>query len=81
MLAVTAIVAVVAVILGVQANHAPTPQADTRFREATSLRLVSEAQSMLAGTRSGGACPPTNNWLWHDDLRKRLMTAHCSMLC
>ena len=29
-------------------------QADTRFREATSLRLVSEAQSMLAGTRSGG---------------------------
>ena len=30
-------------------------QADTRFREATSLRLVSEAQSMLAGTRSGGA--------------------------
>ena len=29
-------------------------QADARFREATSLRLVSEAQSMLAGTRSGG---------------------------
>ena len=53
MLAVTAIVAVVAVILGVQANHA-RKQADARFREATSLRLVSEAQSMLAGTRSGG---------------------------
>ena len=29
-------------------------QADTRFREATSLRLVSEAQPMLAGTRPGG---------------------------
>ncbi len=53
MLAVTAVVAVVAVILGVQANHARN-QADARFREATSLRLVSEAQSMLAGTRSGG---------------------------
>ena len=24
------------------------------FREATALRLISEAQSMLAGTRSGG---------------------------
>ena len=52
-LAVTAVIAVVAVILGVQANNAQH-QADTRFREATSLRLVSEAQSMLAGTRSGG---------------------------
>ena len=53
MLAVTAVIAVVAVILGVQANNA-RHQADARFREATSLRLVSEAQSMLAGTRSGG---------------------------
>ena len=64
-LAVTAIVAVVAVILGVQANQA-RKEADTRFREATSLRLVSEAQSMLAGTRSGG------------DVRafQQLLTAH-----
>ena len=54
MLAVTAIIAVVAVILGVQANHA-RKQADARFREATSLRLVSEAQPMLAGARPGGA--------------------------
>ena len=59
-LAVTAIVAVVAVILGVLANHErkraniAREQADTRFREATSLRLVSEAPSMLAGTRPGG---------------------------
>ena len=30
-------------------------QADARFREATSLRLVAEAQPMLAGARSGGA--------------------------
>jgi WD40 repeat protein len=52
-LAVTVIIALVAVILGVQANHA-RKQADTRFREATSLRLVSEAQPMLAGTRSDG---------------------------
>ena len=57
-LAVTAVVAVVAVILGVQADHArkqadvARQQADARFREATSLRLVSEAQQMLAGTRS-----------------------------
>ena len=59
-LAVTAIIAVVAVILGVQATHARKQadtargQADMRFRDATSLRLVSEAQPMLAGTRSGG---------------------------
>ena len=58
-LAVTAIIAVVAVILGVQANHARNEadiardQADARFRESTALRLVSEAQSMLAGARSG----------------------------
>ena len=53
-LAITAVIAVVAVLLGVQANHA-RKQADTRFREATSLRLVSEAQQMLTGTRSGGS--------------------------
>jgi hypothetical protein len=29
-------------------------QSEKRFREATSLRLVSEAPPMLAGTRSGG---------------------------
>ena len=52
-LAVTAIVAVMAVILGMQANTARN-QSDARFREATSLRLVSEAQSMLAGNRPGG---------------------------
>ena len=52
-LAVTAIVAVMAVILGVQANNARN-QSDARFREATSLRIVSEAQSMLAGNRPGG---------------------------
>jgi len=52
-LALTAVIAVVAGFLFVQANHA-RKQADTRFREATSQRLVSEAQSMLAGTRSGG---------------------------
>ena len=51
-LAVTAIIAVVAVIFGVQANHA-RKQADTRFREATALRLVAEAQPVLAGARSG----------------------------
>jgi hypothetical protein len=49
-LAVTAIIATVAVILGVQANNARR-EADTRSREAISLRLVSEAQSILAGTR------------------------------
>jgi WD40 repeat protein len=51
-LAFTAIIAVVAVMLGVQANHAQK-RADERFREATSLRLVSEGESMLAGTRPG----------------------------
>ena len=53
LLAVTAIVAVVAVILGVRANNA-THQADARFREATSLRLIAQAQGMLGGTQPGG---------------------------
>ncbi len=50
-----------AVALGVQANHARNQadiarqQADARFRAATSLRLVSEAQPMLVGARPGGA--------------------------
>ena len=52
-LAVTAVVAVEAGILGVRASNAQH-QADARFREATSLRLVSEAQPVLAGARSGG---------------------------
>ena len=52
-LAMTAVVAVLAAFLYVRANNA-THQADMRFREATALRLVSEAQSMLAGARSGG---------------------------
>ena len=35
-----------------------------RFREATSLRLVSEAQPMLAGTRPGApTCALRNSWL------------------
>lgn len=37
----------------VQASQA-SPEANGRFREATSLRLVAEAESMLAGARSGG---------------------------
>jgi hypothetical protein len=59
-LAVTAIIAVVAGFLYVSAEKAQhqandaRQQADTRFRDATSLRLVSEAQPMLAGTRPGG---------------------------
>ena len=59
-LAVTAIIAVVAGFLYVSADKAQQQaekaqqQADTRFREATSLRLISEAQPMLAGTRPGG---------------------------
>jgi WD40 repeat protein len=52
-LAVTAVIAAVAVALGIQANRAQE-QADKRLREETSLRLVSEAQSMLAGARFGG---------------------------
>ena len=55
MLAVTAVIAV-----GGRDSRAcrpttlPTREADTRFREATTLRLSREAQSMLAGIRSGG---------------------------
>jgi WD40 repeat protein len=52
-LAATTIVAVIAIAAAVTAvieRH----QAQTRFREATSLRLVAEAQGMLAGARPGG---------------------------
>ena len=52
-LAVTAIIAVVAGFLYVRANTAQE-KATARFRESTALRLVSEAQSTLAGARSGG---------------------------
>jgi hypothetical protein len=59
-LAATAIVAVIALIGGVTAvigfaqARTARNEAQSRFREATSLKLVAEAQGMLAGTRSGG---------------------------
>src|SRR6476469_17582 len=53
-LAITVVIATVAVVLGVQANHA-RKQADARFRVATSLRLVSEAQPILQGALSDSA--------------------------
>ena len=53
-LAVTAVVAVVAVILGVQANNAAARRPTRVSARQPALRLVSEAQAMLAGTRSGG---------------------------
>jgi WD40 repeat protein len=59
-LAATAIVAVIALIGGITAvigfTQARTArnEAQARFREATSLRLVAEAQGMLGGTRPGG---------------------------
>lgn len=52
-LAATALVAVVAVVVGVFAVVARR-DAQNRFREATGLRLATEAQSMLAHTRPGG---------------------------
>ena len=44
-----------------QANHA-RKQADARFRVATSLRLVSEAQPILQGALSTAQCARTNGW-------------------
>ena len=73
---VLAIVSALGVVAVIQGNSARTEraeamyqrdQADARFREATSLRLNSEAESMLAGTRQAGACVPTNSSLQHDD--------------
>lgn len=52
-LAGTAVVAVVAVIASVLAWTA-RGQAQSRFRQATAVRLVSEADGMLAGSRFGG---------------------------
>ncbi|MDH6247818.1 TIR domain-containing protein [Mycobacterium sp. OTB74] len=60
-LAVTTVIAMVAVVLGVAANNARNQadsarrETDARFREATSFRLVSDAESMLAGSRAGGS--------------------------
>ena len=52
--AAVAIVGAIAAIVGfVQATHAKN-QAQSRLLQATALRLVSEAQGMLSGTRSGG---------------------------
>jgi WD40 repeat protein len=59
-LAATAVVAVIAVIGGITAvigfaqARTARNEAQGRFREATGLRLVAEAQGMLAGTRPGG---------------------------
>ena len=77
-LAVTAVVAVAAGLRGVQASHA-RKQADMHFRESTGLRLVSEAQSMLAGTRSGGAVRAYQQMLAARRLAQTPMTAHWSM--
>jgi WD40 repeat protein len=52
-MALTVIVAVGAVILGVQADTA-RQQAVRQRNEATGLRLATEAQPMFAGSRSGG---------------------------
>jgi WD40 repeat protein len=52
-LAATAVVAVIAVVVGVVAVVARR-DAQGRFREATSLRLATDAQSMLARNRPGG---------------------------
>ena len=46
--------------------------------EATSLRLVSEAQSMLAGTVAAASARASNRCLRRDDCAKRLMTVRCS---
>ena len=52
-LAVTAVVAILAVVGFLQATGARR-QAQTRFREATALKLDSQAQAMLGGTIPGG---------------------------
>ncbi|MCX2933722.1 TIR domain-containing protein [Mycobacterium sp. CVI_P3] len=52
-LAGTAMVAVIAVVLSFVANAARN-QAQDRFVEATAVRLVSESQAMLANSRPGG---------------------------
>ena len=52
--AVVALVGAVVAVIGFRQATTANHQAQNRFREATSLRLVAEAQSMLAHTRSGG---------------------------
>jgi WD40 repeat protein len=52
-IAVTAVVAVVAVFGFVQANAAGN-EANRQFREATSQRLIVDAQAMLEGSQPGG---------------------------
>ncbi len=51
--AVTAVVAVIAVVGFVQANAAGN-EARQQFRQATSQRLLTDGQSMLDGSRTGG---------------------------
>ena len=55
---------------------ATTTRAIHQRNEAEARRLVSEAESMLAGTRSGGMCVPSNNCSWHTPLRRRRPRAH-----
>ena len=53
MLAVTVVIAIVAVSLGIAVNRARN-QADTGMRVATVQELIAQAQAMLAGTTPGG---------------------------
>ena len=78
-LAVTAVVAVVAVILGVQANTRATTR-PTRVSARRPACGWSPRRSRCWPVPVPAAmCAPSNSCSRHDDLRKRLMTAHCSM--
>ena len=52
-LAVTAVVALVAAVVGFVMAFQAKHEAERNLRQATSLRLVAEAQSILAHTRPG----------------------------
>ena len=80
--AVTVLIAVMAVCRLVQANHGPI-RSRRAFPRGNRLRLVSEAQSMLAGARSGGDVRAFQQLLAAHDLRRRADRGrgHCSCDC
>ena len=78
-LAVTAIVAVVAVALGVQANHARTRRPTRVSARQPAFGWSPRPSRCWPVPAPAAMCARSNNCLRHDDLRKRRMTAHCSM--
>lgn len=77
-LVVTAVAALVAATVGFVMAFRAKHSAEQDLRQATSLRLVAEAQSILARTRPGSDVTAFKDWLPPRNSRKRPTTVRCA---